>query len=313
MLGIKYKKLDKIADMTYIVASFYKYIGIDSPLKLRNEQFELCKLLDLKGRILIGGEGINGSVYGTKTSVEKYKEALKSNNLFLDMEFKEQIAEKQAFRKLHVRVRKEIVHSGLKVDLKNTANFLSPRELKELLDKNEELILVDVRNDYESRIGKFKGAVTLNIKNFRDFPKAVKEIENLKDKKIVTYCTGGIRCEKASAFLKKNGFKNVYQIKGGILNYGKEFPDTYWLGSCFVFDDRLSIPINKNNTELLAECEWCGNPCNEYTNCHNLECDRLFISCEECRYKHNASCSESCSKAPKRRKENHSRLQYALS
>ena len=138
---------------------------------------------------------------------------------------------------------------------------------------------------------------------FRDFPKAIDQIKNLKEKKIVTYCTGGIRCEKASAFLRKNGFKNVYQLKGGILNYGMEFPDTYWDGKCFVFDDRIAIPVNRKNNEALAECEWCHKKCDFYLNCYNMDCDKLFICCDECKQKHNKSCSEKCSTAKRRRKE----------
>lgn len=286
-----------------VIASFYKYVKIQDVLGLQKSQLELCKSLQLKGRILLGEEGINGSVFGSRESIESYKHEMKKNPLFSDVEFKEQAAEKPAFRKLFVRVRKEIVHSGLDVDLKGTAEFISPKELKAMLDRNGELILVDVRNDYESRIGRFKNARVLGIRNFRDFPNAINEIRDLKDKNTVVYCTGGIRCEKASAFLKENGFKNVMQLKGGILSFGKEFPDTYWEGKCFVFDDRIGIQINQKNKEPLAECIWCGRKWDDYLNCNNIDCDKLFICCEECKEKYNKSCSEDCSKAPKRRKE----------
>ena len=290
--------------MEQIVASFYKYIAIDEPLKFRNEQFELCESLNLKGRILIGEEGINGSVYGTKENIEKYKQKLRRNSLFSDLEFKEQETRKQAFSRLYVSVRKEIVHMGLAVDLKNTAPFLTPKELKEWLDNEEDIVLLDARNNYETRIGKFKNAITLGIKKFRDFPKKFNEIKNYKNKKIVTYCTGGIRCEKASAFLIENGFSNVWQLKGGILNFGKEFPDTYWEGKCFVFDERIAIDLNKKNSGFLAGCELCGKKGEDYINCHNLDCDNLFTCCDECKIEFNASCSEECSKAPNRRKKN---------
>jgi len=286
-----------------VAVSFYKYVKIEDVLRLQKSQLELCKSLQLKGRILIGEEGINGSVCGAEESTERYKQKMKNSPLFSDIEFKEQATEKPAFRKLFVRVRKEIVHSGLDVDLKNTADFISPKELKARLDRNEELALVDVRNAYETRIGRFRNARVLSIRNFRDFPNAVNEIKDLKDKNIVAYCTGGIRCEKASAFLKKNGFKNVLQLKGGILRFGKEFPDTYWEGKCFVFDDRLAIQINQKNSEPLTECIWCCKKCDDCLNCHNIECDKLFICCEECREEYSKSCSEECSKASKRRKE----------
>lgn len=286
-----------------VVSSFYKYARIESPIKFQKKQLALCKSLNLKGRILIGEEGINGSIYGTRESVESYKQEIRSAPLFSDIEFKEQKAEKPAFRKLFVRIRKEIVNSSLKVDLKNTADFISPAELKRMLDEREDIVLLDVRNNYESRIGKFANARTLGISNFREFPKSIGEIEDLKCKNIVAYCTGGIRCEKASAFLKESGFKNVFQLKGGILSFGEEFPNTYWQGKCFVFDDRIAIGINNAGSEPLAECKWCSKKCDDYLNCHNIECDKLFICCSECRLLHNKSCSEGCSRALKRRKE----------
>jgi len=286
-----------------IVSSFYKYVKIGNPLKFQQKHLEFCLSLGLKGRILLGEEGINGSVYGDESTIIKYQNNLRKNPLFADIEFKDQEANKIAFRKMFVRIRKEIVHSGFYVDLGNTGKFLTPAQLKEILDKKEDVVLVDMRNDYESKIGKFRNAVTLPMRSFRELPKAVKEIENLKDKRIVVYCTGGIRCEKASAYLNEIGFKDVSQIKGGILKYGEEFPDTYWEGKCFVFDDRLAVKINKFNTEPLTECTWCNKKCDDYVNCHNLNCDKLFVCCEECKEIHNNSCRHECEIAPKRRKE----------
>ena len=286
-----------------IVVSFYKYARIENAIELQKEQFELCKSLDLKGRILLGQEGINGSVCGTRIMVKAYKETLRKNPLFFNISFKEQETDKPAFRKLFVRIRKEIVHSGLNIDLKNTGSFIMPEQLKEYIDNNEDIILLDIRNDYESKIGNFRNAVKLKIKNFRDLPNAIKDIENFKNKKIVTYCTGGIRCEKASAFLKENGFNDVSQLKDGILGFCKDFPDTYWEGKCFVFDDRIAIRPNNNNNEKLANCEWCSKECDDYLNCHNRDCDKLFICCEDCRNRYNKSCSDECSKAARRRKE----------
>ena len=287
----------------YVVASFYKYSYIENPLGLKEKITEFCNFLDIKGRILLGKEGINGSIYGSEKSIEKCKEFIMSHNSFSDMEFKEQKSEKIAFRRLLVSVREEIVHFGIDVDLKNTGKFITPKELKESLSNNKDIVLLDMRNDYESRIGRFKNARPLSIRNFRDLPKALHEIEDLKGKNVVAYCTGGIRCEKASAFLRENGFNNVSQLKGGILNFGKECPDTYWEGRCFVFDDRISIPINKSKNDTLNKCEWCNADTDIYINCHNIKCDKLFICCEECKFKHNASCCMECSKSSRRRKK----------
>jgi len=286
-----------------IVSSFYKYVKIDNLLEFQQEHLQFCLLLGLKGRILLGEEGINGCVYGTKDQIEKYKNELRKNLLFSDIEFKDTYTEKPAYRKMFVRLRKEVVYSGLDIDLKKTGKFLTPAQLKEMLDNEEDIVLVDMRNEYEFNIGRFRNAVALPMKNFRELPQAVKKIESLKDKRIVAYCTGGIRCEKASAYLNEIGFKDVSQIKGGILKYGEEFPDTYWEGKCFVFDDRLAIQINKNNVESLTECIWCKRKCDDYMNCHNLDCDKLFTCCENCTERYNKSCCEECSIAPKRRKE----------
>ena len=286
-----------------IVSSFYKYVNISNPPEFQQKHLQFCLSIGLKGRILVGEEGINGCVYGTKNQVKRYKNELRKNPLFSGIEFKDNAAEKPAYRKMFVRVRKEIVNFGFNVDLKNSGSYVTPLKLKDMLDRNEDIALVDMRNDYEFRIGRFRNAINLPIDNFRELPDAINQLKNLKDKKIVAYCTGGIRCEKASAFLKENGFKDIYQIKGGILKFGEEFPDTYWEGKCFVFDDRLAIEINKFNTEPLAECTWCNKKCDDYLNCHNLDCDKLFICCENCKELHNKSCSEECSIAPKRRKE----------
>ena len=285
-----------------LVSSFYKYIKIENPSEIQKNIVDLCNSLDLKGRILVGEEGINGSICGDVDSIKKFQGTIIKNPLFHKIQFKDQPADSQAFRKLVVRVRKEIVHFGIEVDLGKTAPFISPKELNEMVEK-EDVALLDARNNYETRIGKFRNAVALNIRNFRDFPEKIKEIEHLKNKKIVAYCTGGIRCEKASAFLRENGFENVMQLKGGILAYGNEFPDAYWQGKCFVFDERLAIDLNKSNKTALNECTWCNGKCDDYINCHNLNCDKLFICCEKCRPLHNKSCCEECSIASRRRKE----------
>jgi UPF0176 protein len=285
-----------------VASAFYKYVPIDNINELQKELLEFCISIALKGRILVGDEGINGSVFGSKGQIAKFQDKIKSYTIFSGIEFKDQETSKPSFTKMFVRVRKEIAHFGQDVDLKNTAEFVSPARLKKMLDDKEEIILVDMRNNYEAMIGKFRGARTVNTRNFRDLPEHIHEISDLKDRKIVTYCTGGIRCEKASAYLKENGFTNVMQLQGGILKYGMEFPDTYWEGKCFVFDDRLAVPLNTVDAPL-TDCVWCKNPCDDVINCHNLHCDRFMTICGECSALHKKSCSESCEKSEKRRKE----------
>jgi len=285
-----------------IVSCFYKYVKINNAEEFQQEHLEFCNSLGLKGRIMIGKEGINGGIYGSKEQINKYKEIITKNPLFSDMEFKDQVTHKRAYRKMFVRLRVEIVAFENEVDLKNTADYVTPKEFKKILDDKEDVVLVDMRNDYEFLVGKFKNARTIIMQNFRELPGKINEIEDLKDKRIITYCTGGIRCEKGSAFLKENGFKDVSQLKGGILAYVKQFPDTYWDGKCFVFDDRLVIPINIKD-DPISSCPWCKIKSDNMLNCHNLGCNILFTCCEGCVEKHNKSCSKKCEKSTYRRKE----------
>ena len=272
---------------------FYKYAQIENPDKFIEKHLKMCRSIGLMGRILVAHEGINGSVSGTREQTEEYKKMMWLDDRFSDIFFKEDIGLMHPFKKMIVKTKKEIVNFGVSVDLKNTGKNLTPREFLELYDDNEDVIILDARNEYESRVGKFKNALTLPIKTFRDFPEAVKKIEHLKDKKIVTYCTGGIRCEKASAYLKEQGFMDVSQLKGGILTFGKEFPDSVWEGTCFVFDKRLLSKVNSNDN-LITNCEICNIKCDLYKNCRNNSCDKFTSICVDCDREFAGCCSKSC-------------------
>ncbi len=277
--------------MNTIVSSFYKYIEMKNLEEFQKAHLDYCKFLGIKGKILIGKEGINGSVSGTKEQINDYENNLKKNKLFKKIDFKHTLSKSIPFRKVIVRIRKEIVTSGLNVDLKNKGEYLEPSKLKELLDKKEDLILLDARNDYESYVGKFRNAIAPEIKTFKEFKNVPKIISKYKTKKIVTYCTGGIRCEKASAYLKEKGFKNVFQLHGGILSFINQFPGTYFEGSCFVFDERLTIPTG--NSSEITLCQHCKTPTARYINCSNNECDEMFVCCEKCDFNKNHQC-KSC-------------------
>ena len=180
----------------------------------------------------------------------------------------------------------------MKVDMKKIGKHLGPKKLREMYDKKEDFIILDARNDYEYKIGKFKNSTTSKI-TFREFKKVPEQLKEYKNKKIVMYCTGGVRCEKASAYMIKKGFRNVFQLEGGILNYIEKFPDSYFEGRCFVFDDRLSISTGKK-TKDISVCEKCHKPSGRYINCLNKYCDKLFICCEECHKKWDGCCSKTC-------------------
>ena len=286
--------------MGFKVISFYKYAKIKNPGKLRDSVRKACESLGLNGRVLIATEGINGAVSGEIKNIENFKKKIKQEKVFSNLTFREQSYPKQTYHKLIVKVRDEMVCFGKKVNLRNSAKHISPKKLKEWLDKGEDIILLDARNQYETKVGKFKNALTLPIENFRDFPLASRSLGKLKAKKIVMYCTGGVRCEKASALLKERGFKQVCQLEGGIINFVNKFPNTYFDGSCFVFDDRLVSNVSESK---ISKCEICGCPSDEIINCFNLDCDKLFISCKECQKRMEKSCSDKCKNWPRRREE----------
>ena len=286
--------------MQYQVISFYKYVHLEKPEQLRDQLREYCQNNLILGRILIGKEGLNGAVCGEKTEIEQFKQFLTGYSVFAVLTFREQDHTENTYHKLVVKVRNEICAFGAEVNVaKNKGIHLTPQQLKEWYEHNQDFVIVDARNEYEFDVGRFKNAIRLPIRNFREFPEqAVKQLEPLKDKKIVLYCTGGIRCEKASAYLKEQGFPQVYQVEGGIINYVNQLPDTYWEGGLFVFDDRLVSDIG----QAITSCTFCEKDCEQYINCHNLDCDRLFIICPGCQKSMNKNCSEECKNAPRQRK-----------
>jgi len=292
----------------YRVLLFYKYVNLQNPEILVDEHLDWCLKNEIKGRVFFANEGVNGTVSGALQNIENYKSYLRSFPKFSDIWFKEDFADEQAFKKMHVRLKNEIVHGDLKgVSIEHGGKRLSPEELLQFYKDEKDFIIVDARNWYESKIGKFKNALTPQMKNFREWKKVVdEELKELKGKTIVTYCTGGIRCEKASAYMVENGFKNVYQLDGGIVNFIKKYPDTYWEGGMFVFDERrVVVPNSKQELKHIAQCHFCGETTSYYINCHNLECDRIIVSCHKCKVENDYCCSEECRKSPRKRKQYH--------
>ncbi len=280
---------------------YYKYIDIQNPVQLMHEQRRLCESLGLKGRILLAHEGINGTLGGPLEAIESYKEHMYQHPLFHDIDFKESEGAADYFPRLQIKVKKEIVHLGLdpqKVRASQGGLHLSPEEAHALIgSESQNLVLLDTRNDYESRVGTFEHGKVPNIvpntKTFREFPEYIDQnLEQFKDKEVLMYCTGGVRCERASAYLKlKNVAKAVYQIKGGIHRYVEKFPDGYFRGKNYVFDGRVTTRINK---DILSTCEHCHISYDEYTNCINAECNRQIIVCTTCIHIYHNTCSKQC-------------------
>ena len=227
--------------MSIPVLLYYKLIPLSNLDQIMAEQRQLCEGLGLKGRILISTEGINGTVAGERDSIEKYKEFMWSNANFSGTIFKESLSDTNPFPKLKVKVRSEIISLYAKVDLTNRAPYISPTELHNLYESGEEFYIIDTRNTYESVEGTFEGSIAPDMNHFRELPKKVKDLADLKNKKVVTFCTGGIRCEKAATYLKQKGFEDVYQLEGGIVNYIMQYPEKYFKGDCYVFDDRMRL------------------------------------------------------------------------
>lgn len=285
--------------MDYRVLLYYKYVTIDDPETFAQEHLDFCKSLGLKGRILVSIEGLNGTLSGPVEATEKYKEHVRSDERFKDIVFKEDKAEEHAFKKMHVRPRKEIVAFDLDEDVNPkelTGKYYSPSEFKEAL-LSDDTIILDARNDYEYDLGHFRGAVRPDITRFRDLPDWIRNHKDeLSGKKIVTYCTGGIRCEKFSGWLKREGFEDVGQLEGGIATYGKD-PETqgeYWDGKMYVFDERISVDVNHVNKTVVGKEWFDGTPCERYINCSNPECNKQILVSEENEERYLGACSYEC-------------------
>ena len=240
----------------------YKFEPLVDPVDLVSVYQQKCDELELKGTMLISKNGINFSLAGTQQATETIITFLEEDNRFLNIPIKITYSETQPFRRMKVRLKKEIISLGRK-DInpkKLTGETISPQDLKNLLDNKEDVLILDTRNEYETRVGKFENAIDLNLDTFRDFPKAIESLpEDYKDKQIVMYCTGGIRCEKASAVMIKAGFADVKQLEGGVLDYFKETGGAYWEGDCFVFDERVALDTELNETEYIY-CYICREP-----------------------------------------------------
>ena len=240
----------------------YKFEPVENPVDLVRMYQQKCDELKLKGTMLISKNGINFSLAGTQQATDTIIAFLEEDNRFLNIPLKVTYSETQPFRRMKVRLKKEIISLGRK-DINPrelTGERISPQDLKNLLDNKEDVLVLDTRNEYETRVGKFENAIDLNLDTFRDFPKAIESLpEEYKDKQIVMYCTGGIRCEKASAVMMKAGFADVKQLEGGVLDYFKETGGAYWEGDCFVFDERVALDTDLNETDYIY-CYICREP-----------------------------------------------------
>ena len=295
---IELKKSLKRESFNRITCSFYKYCFIDNPEGLRNKLYSNLIEQDILGRIYVSKEGINAQISIPEHNVEDFKSYIHSIDVFSDIKFKHAVEEGTSFLKLKILVRDEIVAYKVpeeSYDMKKTGAHLKPIDFNSSI-KEKDAIIVDMRNYYESEVGRFKNAIIPDAHFSKELlPKVAEVLEGKEDKKVHLYCTGGIRCEKASSYLIKKGFKEVYQLEGGIIQYAHDMKEnnlkSEFIGKNFVFDDRMGERVTN---DIIGKCHQCKTPSDDHKNCKNDACHLLFIQCDTCAEKYNDCCSNAC-------------------
>ncbi|PWU00765.1 MAG: hypothetical protein C5B52_08360 [Bacteroidetes bacterium] len=294
---LKKKLLEEKEPRTTI--SFYRYFPIQDPKAFRDELYRNLAEIEVFGRIYIAHEGINAQISVPQTNFEKFRDYLNSIEGLKGLRLNIAVDDDgKSFWVLKIKVRSKIVADGIhdpNFNMENKGKYVNAEEFNKLTD-DPDTIVIDMRNHYEYEVGHFDKALEVPSDTFREqLPMAVDMMKNSKEKNIIMYCTGGIRCEKASAYMLHKGFKNVFHLEGGIINYTREVSsknlDNKFIGKNFVFDDRLGERITE---DIIAKCHQCGEPCDTHTNCANEGCHLLFIQCEKCAEKYKGCCSQEC-------------------
>lgn len=276
---------------------FYKYVDITYPQQILKWQRKICTDLGLTGRIILATEGINGTISGSIEHTERYKAIMDKHPLFGAIDFKESIGDERSFPRMRIVVKDEIVHLGIdKQRYHHTKGgiHLSPDATHKLLSEQpDNLVIIDCRNQFESEIGTIKGSIRPETRYFREFPDYIDHnAKEFDGKQVLMFCTGGIRCERASAYVKETtNAEKVFQIKGGIHRYTEQYPDGFFRGKNYVFDNRIAVKVND---DVLSSCALCSTPCDDYTNCINTRCNKQYISCSLCLAKLHNTCSAHC-------------------
>ncbi len=294
--------------MSYSILAYYSFVSIENP----QEEVDLHRFFlsgrDATARIYISEEGINGQLSIATNDAESYIAWMRERTLFKDVYFKITPYHEHVFPRLTVKYRKQLVALDRAVDLSNRGKHLSPKEWRERLEERKDHLLLDVRNHYEWLVGHFEGAVSPQCDTFREFDTYADNLSHEYDPKttpVMMCCTGGIRCELYSALLKEKGFEEVYQLEGGIIDYGIKEGSQHWLGKLFVFDDRLTVPISDEEAPIIGQCHYCKCESESYYNCSSMDCNGLFLCCHDCLKLHEGCCSESCKAASRLRPYHH--------
>jgi UPF0176 protein len=295
LLQLCNKKSLEIMNFNRVIL-YYNFVPIADPEAVKLWQKTLCESLNIKGRILISSQGINGTLGGHMDDIKKYIKNTREYPGFKKIDFKWSQGTGNDFPKLKIQVKDELVAFGNQGEIKVDENgvigggiHLRPEEVNKLVEeRGDEVVFFDARNAFEAKIGKFKDAVVPDVHTSHDFVKEIEsgKYDHIKDKPVVTYCTGGIRCEILSVVMKNRGFKEVYQMKGGIVRYGNAFGDDgLWEGSLYTFDDRLTIDFS-DHTKLIGTCAHCDGPTKEFRNCQKPACHQLVLLCDPCYDRH---------------------------
>jgi len=287
----------------YHVIAFYLFTPIDEPHAEVKRQKNFLSQLDTKGRIYISEDGINGQMSASEEASKAYIDWMKEDARYKDIDFKIHLHTEHAFDRLTIKYRKELAALDLSVDTTDGAEHLSAEKWAEIMDeKDPSTIVIDVRNNYESDVGHFEGAICPDLETFRQFPDYIDQLAkeyNPETTRVLMYCTGGIRCELFSPLMRKKGFKQTYQLDGGVIKYGQSVGKKHWEGKLFVFDDRMVVPISDDNDETISHCHNCGANSDTFYNCAHMECNKLFLSCPQCAEALKGCCSVECTKAKK--------------
>lgn len=282
--------------MEYTVLLFYTYTPIKDPEVLATYTRGLCEGLSLKGRAIIAEEGINMTLEGCTSDTQRFLNVFMKDKRFKDMHIKTSLGNGRAFPRLSVKVKSEIVTTRFPKEInprKKTGTYLQAEKLKEWFNNKEDFVIVDMRNDYEYWSGRFKDSIDLGLHASRDLPQALGKLRIHQDKKVLTVCTGGVRCEKMSAYLLANGFKDVYQLDGGIHSYMEKYPGEDFVGALYTFDNRDTMHFG-GEREIVGICRFCQGKTEDYYNCANNECHLHFIACETCADEEYVFCSDTC-------------------
>lgn len=286
--------------MKYCVLAYYVIHKVSDPERLAEKHRAFLATLDSCGRIYVSCEGINAQLSLAENDVEAYLDYLKQDSFYDTADIKIHYWHEHAFAKLAVKVRSQLCAIDTEVDFSHRGEEISPTEWRNRLEnRDKNTILLDVRNNYESAVGHFEGAICPDLESFREFPQFAKELKKKFDPKkttVLMFCTGGIRCEYFAPLMKQEGFEKVYQLKGGVIRYGLEQGNHLWHGKLFVFDDRLVVDIAQQKNQDISHCHFCKKPTSTYYNCANMDCNELFLACRGCAQAHAGCCTDKCQK-----------------